>query len=106
MFSNYLMKKDFVTVMNKSELLLNLFNKRINKKHNPLVKVLPIGHEPDQVLYRNQLFNQIDRNKSAQIRMQDTCDHFYHNKDLEFTTNDLKVLETAYQTIKMLQFNS
>ena len=57
MFSNYLMKQNFVTVMNKSELLLNLFNKRINTKNNPLAKVLPVGYEPEQVLYRNQLFN-------------------------------------------------
>ena len=106
MFSDYLIRQNFVTVMNKSDLLLSIFNRKVNVRPNPLQKTLPVGFEPNEVMYRNNLFNQIDKNKSQVIRMQDTTDFFYLNKELTFLTEELKVLEEAYQTVKMLQFNS
>ena len=53
MFSQYLIRKNYITVLVQEKLLLDIFNCKVNVRANPLDKTLPVGMSPEEVFYRN-----------------------------------------------------
>ena len=76
------------------------------ERKNPYQSTLPIDLSGPETLYRQNLFNAIDRTKTSLIRMQDFLDHCCKTKELFYLTEDLPLLENAYLVLKMLQLNN
>lgn len=64
--------------------------------------LLPISLSPEHVLFRNQIFNSIDKCKLGYITMQGFVDILAKQSEYDFLFKDIRVLENAYRVIKMI----